>query len=71
MPTIKELIVYLPSAKALTFHEVEILVDDVNLFIFHYASKRDGSLRKAKFYTSSIVGWAQTIEPEREVEVPF
>lgn len=57
---IKELIVFLQSARALTFHEVEILVDDVNLFIFRYASKRDGSLRTGKFYTASIVGWSKT-----------
>lgn len=57
---IAELVVYLPSAKALTFKNVEILVDDVNLFVFTYASARDQSSRTAKFYTACIVGWAKT-----------
>lgn len=56
---IAELIVFLPSAKALTFKDVEILVDDVNLFIFEYASKRDGSKRTAKFYVANIVGYSR------------
>lgn len=55
-----QLVVFLPTAKALTFHNVEIQVDDVNLLIFTYSSKRDGSARTAKFYTSSIAGWSIT-----------
>lgn len=55
-----ELIVFLPSAKALTFHGVTILVDDVNLLIFSYVSVRDNSARKAKFYVANIVGYATT-----------
>jgi len=58
---IAELIVFLPSAKALTFKNVTIFVDDVNLFIFEYASARDGSKRKAKFYVANIVGWSQLV----------
>lgn len=57
--TISELVVFLPSAKALTFSSVEIIVDDVNLFVFSYASARDGSKRVAKFYVANIVGWAR------------
>jgi len=57
---IAQLVVFLPTAKALTFHNVGILVDDVNLLIFTYASKRDDSFRKAKFYTASIAGWSVT-----------
>ncbi len=59
---ITQLVVFLPTAKALTFHNVTILVDDVNLFIFTYASARDGSVRKAKFYVAGIAGWAVTQE---------
>jgi hypothetical protein len=59
--TIPELIVFLPSAKALTFKNVSIFVDDVNLFIFEYSSQRDGSKRKAKFYVANIVGWSQLL----------
>ena len=58
-PVIAELVVFLPSAKALTFANVTILVDDVNLFIFQYASKRDGSVRTAKFYVANIVGYSK------------
>ena len=57
---IEEVVVYLPSAKALTFRHVVILVDDVNLLVLDYVSKRDASRRTAKFYTSRIVGWSQT-----------
>jgi hypothetical protein len=58
---IAEMIVFLPSAKALTFKNVTILVDDVNLFIFEYASVRDGSKRKAKFAWANIVGWSALV----------
>jgi hypothetical protein len=57
--TIRELIVFLPSAKALTFKNVSIFVDDVNLFIFEYSSQP--SKRKAKFYVANIVGWSQLL----------
>lgn len=58
---IAELIVFLPSAKALTFRNVTIMVDDVNLFIFEYASARDGSKRVGKFYVANIVGWSKLL----------
>jgi hypothetical protein len=57
---VAELVVFLSSAKGLTFRNATIVVDDVNLFIFDYVSKRDASVRRAKFYTSSIAGWSVT-----------
>lgn len=59
MPTtFGRLIVFLPSAKALTFQQVTIQVDDVNLLIFDYVSAGTGVTRRAKFYVSNIVGYA-------------
>lgn len=52
------ILVYLPSAQALSFVNCKILVDDVNLFIFEYVSKGDGIIKKAKFYTKNMVGFA-------------
>lgn len=59
--TLEELVVFLPTGVGLTFGNVTILVDDVNLLIFEYRSKRDGSTRKAKFYTKSIAGHGNTV----------
>jgi len=59
---IRQFVVFLPSAKALTFHNVTIVTDDVNLLIFDYYSKGDGARRRAKFYVANIVGTARTDE---------
>jgi hypothetical protein len=58
MPTYQEMIVFLPSAQALTFKQVTIVVDDVNLLIFDYVSAGTGIARRAKFYTKNFVGYA-------------
>lgn len=52
------ILVYLPSAQALSFENCEILVDDVNLFIFTYISKNDNLTKRAKFFTKNMVGYA-------------
>jgi hypothetical protein len=59
MPTtFAQMIVFLPTAQALTFHNVTIVVDDVNLLIFDYVSAGVGVARRAKFYTKNFVGYA-------------
>lgn len=50
--------VFLPSGKALTFHDVNIQVDDINLFIFTYVSVGTGESMRAKFLQAAIVGYS-------------
>ncbi len=56
-PSIESMIVFLPNGKGLTFYNVEILVDDVNLFIFTYASRRNNEMKRAKFQQQNIIGY--------------